>query len=98
MLEHSSTEFYVWNPTGIEYIEDFSTIQKIKLAFTTFYPYIHQQNVVKRHLEIFDTFNVSGSSDMKFSAGMYKHEDIKQESGHQIFLITENFPYYVFTN
>ena len=30
--------------------------------------------------EIFDAFSASGSAGIKFSAGMYKHEKIKQEN------------------
>ena len=29
--------------------------------------------------EVLDVFNASGSVNIKFRAGMYKHEDIKQE-------------------
>ena len=31
---------------------------------------------------MFDEFSASGSADMKFSAGMDKHEEIKQEDFH----------------
>ena len=30
--------------------------------------------------EVYDVFNASGSVNMKFSAGIYKHEDFKQEN------------------
>ena len=30
--------------------------------------------------EVFDAFNASGSAETKFSAGMHKHEEIKQEN------------------
>ena len=30
--------------------------------------------------EIFDAFNASGSTDIKFGAGMFKQEDMKQEN------------------
>ena len=30
--------------------------------------------------EIFNAFNASGSTGIKFTAGMYKHEEIKQEN------------------
>ena len=30
--------------------------------------------------EVFDAFNASGSADIKFSAEMEKHEEIKQEN------------------
>ena len=30
--------------------------------------------------EICEAFNASGSAETKFSAGMYKHEEIKQEN------------------
>ena len=30
--------------------------------------------------EIFDAFHASGSAGIQFSAGMYKHEDVKQEN------------------
>ena len=30
--------------------------------------------------EVFGAFNASGSADTKFSARMYKHEEIKQEN------------------
>ena len=30
--------------------------------------------------EIFDAFSASGSAETKFSAGMYKHKEIKQEN------------------
>ena len=30
--------------------------------------------------KVFDAFSASGSAEIKFSAGMYKHEEIKQEN------------------
>ena len=30
--------------------------------------------------EVFDEFSASGSAEIKFSAGMYKYEEIKQEN------------------
>ena len=30
--------------------------------------------------EVLDGFSASGSTEMKFSAGMYMHEEIKQEN------------------
>ena len=30
--------------------------------------------------EVFDALNASGSAEMKFCAGMYKYEEIKQEN------------------
>ena len=30
--------------------------------------------------EVFDAFHASGSAGIQFSAGMYKHEDGKQEN------------------
>ena len=30
--------------------------------------------------EVFDGFSASGSTEIKFSAGMYKHQEIKQEN------------------
>ena len=30
--------------------------------------------------EVFDGFSASGSAEIKFNAGMYKHEEIKQEN------------------
>ena len=30
--------------------------------------------------DIFDAFDASGSAEIKFSSGMWKHEEIKQEN------------------